>query len=125
MHEATLKLDEGQAGSIALPARVGPYRILGLLGEGGMGRVYLAHEEHPPREVALKVVRGLSGNALARFQREIQTLAQLEHPGIARRYAAGEDVIGGMPIPWLAMELIRGPDLRSHIESERPDLATR
>ena len=121
MHEATLKLDEGQAGSIALPARVGPYRILGLLGEGGMGRVYLAREEHPPREVALKVVRGLSGNALARFQREIQTLAQLEHPGIARLYAAGEDVIGGMPIPWLAMELIRGPDLRSHIERERPD----
>lgn len=125
MHEPTLKLDEKQAGSIALPQQVGPYRILGLLGEGGMGRVYLAREEHPPREVALKVVRGLSGNALARFQREIQTLAQLEHPGIARLYAAGEDVIGGMPIPWLAMELIRGQDLRSHVERERPDLVTR
>ena len=125
MHDSTLKLDEDDARAALLPGRIGPYRILGLLGEGGMGRVYLAREEHPPREVALKVVRGLSGNALARFRREIELLAQLEHPGIGRLYAAGEDVVGGMPIPWLALELIRGPDLRAWVERTRPDLATR
>ncbi len=125
MQETTLQLDEDRAQGASLPGQVGPYRILGLLGEGGMGRVYLAREEHPPREVALKVVRGLSGNALARFRREVQTLAQLEHPGIARLYAAGEEVIAGMPVPWLAMELVRGPDLRTWIERERPDLGAR
>jgi tetratricopeptide (TPR) repeat protein/predicted Ser/Thr protein kinase len=124
MHDATLKLDDEEHGAL-LPESVGPYRILGLLGEGGMGRVYLAHESHPPREVALKVVRGLSGNALARFRREIELLAQLEHPGIARLYAAGQDVIAGIPTPWLALELIRGQDLRVWTERTRPDLTAR
>ena len=124
MQDATLKLDD-DANAALLPERIGPYRILGLLGEGGMGRVYLAQEQHPPRQVALKVMRGLSGHALARFRREIELLAQLEHPGIGRLYAAGEDSIGGMPLPWLALELIRGPDLRTHVERERPDLGAR
>ncbi len=124
MHDATLKLDD-DAPAVRLPERIGPYQVLGLLGEGGMGRVYLARESHPPRDVALKVVRGLSGHALARFRREIELLAQLEHPGIGRLYAAGEDIIGGIPIPWLALELIRGQDLRSWAERERPDLAAR
>ncbi len=124
MQDATLKL-ENDAESALLPAQVGPYRIIGLLGEGGMGRVYLARENHPPREVALKVVRGLSGNALARFRREIELLAQLEHPGIARLYAAGQDIIAGIPMPWLALELIRGQDLRAWAERTRPDLTAR
>lgn len=124
MQDATLKL-ENDAESALLPAQVGPYRIIGLLGEGGMGRVYLARESHPPREVALKVVRGLSGNALARFRREIELLAQLEHPGIARLYAAGQDIIAGIPMPWLALELIRGQDLRAWAERTRPDLTAR
>jgi len=108
-----------------MPERIGPYRILGLLGEGGMGRVYLAQENHPPRQVALKVVRGVSGQALARFRREAELLATLEHPGIARLYAAGEDSLGGLPTPWLALELVRGSDLRSHVARERPGLAAR
>jgi len=123
VQEATLKLDDDTAP--LLPERIGPYRILGLLGEGGMGRVYLAQEQHPPRQVALKVMRGLSGHALARFRREIELLAQLEHPGIGRLYAAGEEIHGGLPLPWLALELIRGPDLRTHVERERPDLGAR
>lgn len=125
MQDSTQKLHEDDAPSIALPEQIGPYRILGLLGEGGMGRVYLARESHPPREVALKVMRGLSANGLARFRREIELLAQLEHPGICRLYAAGEDMVGGMPVPWLALERIRGHDLRHYIERSRPDLPAR
>ena len=71
-----------------MPAQIGPYQILGLLGEGAMGRVYRARESQPPREVALKVMHALGRNALARFRREVELLAQLEHPGIARLYAA-------------------------------------
>ncbi len=125
MHDPTLPLDEDAATTVVLPERVGPYLVLGLLGEGGMGRVYLAQENHPPRQVALKVMRGISGQALARFRREAELLAQLEHPGIARLYAAGEDEAGGLPVPWLALELIRGPDLRTYVTRERPDLAAR
>ena len=80
-----------------------------------MGRVYLARETHPPREVALKVMRGLSRTALERFHREIDLLGQLEHPGIVRLYAAGEDVVGGLPSPWLALEVVRGPDLHGYL----------
>lgn len=125
MHDSTLKLDDDGSHATLLPERIGPYQVLGLLGEGGMGRVYLARESHPARDVALKVMRGLSGHALARFRREIELLAQLEHPGIGRLYAAGEAMVGGLPLPWLALELIRGLDLRSYVEHERPDLAAR
>ena len=125
MHDPTLKMNDDEARLAALPDRIGPYQVLGLLGEGGMGRVYLARETQPPRNIALKVVRGLSGNARTRFQREVKLLAQLEHPGICRVYAAGEDVIGGISIPWLALELISGHDLRAHIERTRPDLNRR
>lgn len=123
--DATHSIDESASLAASLPAAIGPYRILGLLGEGGMGRVYLAQQAHPQREVALKVVRGASGNAVARFRREVELLAQLEHPGIARLYAAGEDSIGGIPMPWLALEVVRGPDLRQWIERERPPLDAR
>lgn len=108
-----------------LPERIGPYRILGVLGEGGMGRVYLAREDHPAREVALKVMRSMSGSAVARFRRESQLLATLEHPGICRVYAAGEEVIGGIPMPWLALERVRGHELRHFVAASQADLATR
>ena len=122
--DRTLELEE-TARATALPERIGPYRILGLLGEGGMGRVYLAQEAHPQREVALKVMRGVSPAALERFRREIALLAQLEHPGIVRLYAAGEDNAGGAPAPWFALEVVRGPDLRAHLVRENPTLAAR
>ncbi len=107
------------------PARIGPYRIVDVLGEGGMGRVYLAEETHPPRQVALKVVRGPSPSLVARLRREIETLAALEHPGIARLYAAGEARIGGVPLPWLAMEYVRGVDLLEYVRSTHANLAAR
>lgn len=121
----TYALDEQAQRAAGLPDAIGPYRILGLLGEGAMGRVYLAHETHPPRDVALKVMRGLSGHALERFRREIDLLGQLEHPGIVRLYAAGEDLVGGLPSPWFALEVVRGPDLHGYLEQTAPDLRTR
>ena len=113
------------AGVGALPTHVGPYRILRLLGEGGMGRVYLARESHPQREVALKLVRGISPGLVARLRREIDTLAQLEHPGIARLYAAGEASVDGMPVPWLAMEYVDGEDLLAFVRAHGCGVAER
>ncbi|MBL0163819.1 MAG: serine/threonine protein kinase [Xanthomonadales bacterium] len=104
---------------------IGPYRILGLLGEGGMGRVYLAQQIHPQRQVALKVVRGLSSAVIERMRREIEVLAQLEHPGIARLYAAGESRIDDVDVPWLALEYVRGVDLVRHAQDNNLDLVAR
>ena len=90
-----------------LPPRVGRYRVLGLLGEGGMGVVYEAEQDSPRRSVALKVVRpGLASPALLkRFTHEAQILARLHHPGIAQIYEAGMAEDGR---PFFAMEFIRG-----------------
>lgn len=123
--DATQGLDPQAQARAGLPPRIGPYEILGLLGEGAMGRVYLAREAHPPREVALKVVRGLSRGALERFRREVEILARLEHPGIVRLYAAGEEDLGGLPTPWFALEVVRGPDLRRYLQQAQPDLRAR
>ncbi|MBC6941740.1 MAG: serine/threonine protein kinase [Xanthomonadales bacterium] len=106
-------------------SRIGPYHIVGILGEGGMGRVYLARESHPPRQVALKVARGPAPNLAARLRREIETLAALEHPGIARLYAAGEARVGDASVPWLAMECVRGEHVLDHARNTQADLATR
>ncbi len=120
----TLRLDAGTS-TTRESFEIGPYRILGLLGEGGMGRVYLAQELHPQRQVALKVVRGLSPAVIDRMRREIEVLAQLEHPGIARLYAAGESRIDDVDVPWLALEYVRGVDLVRHAEEKNLDLVGR
>ena len=83
---------------------IGPYRVIRLLGRGGMGEVYLAARADGlfERTVALKRVRDdLAPGVAARFATERQILADLVHPGIARLYAAGTDDDGR---PWLAME---------------------
>ncbi len=123
--KTTLGIADAAAEDVALPATIGQYRILGLLGEGGMGRVYLAQQTEPVRTVALKVVRALTGSARERLLREIDVLAQLEHPHIARLYAAGEAEIGGMPWPWLALEYVQGIDLIAHADTLALDLRAR
>src|SRR5262249_15037780 len=74
------------AGESPLPSHVGRYRLIRLLGEGGMGAVYEAEQDSPRRTVALKVVRpGLASSALLkRFRHESQILGRLHHPGIAQ-----------------------------------------
>ncbi len=91
-----------------VPERLGAYRILGVLGRGGMGEVYHAEQLEPiRREVAIKrIPLGSSpGAALARFELERQSLARMEHPGIARVFDAGTDDEG---LPFIVMELVRG-----------------
>ncbi len=88
------------------PTHVGPYRIVRLLGEGGMGVVYLAEQDEPVRrQVALKILRrGLNTNeVVARFHCEQQTLAMMEHPNITRVYDAGVTEFGE---PYFVMEYV-------------------
>src|SRR5690349_19449322 len=95
----------------ALPATIGPYRVFAPLGEGGMGTVYEAEQEHPRRRVALKVIRGgqfVDAQSVRLFQREVQTLARLLHPNIAAIYEAGHTEAGEH---FFAMELVRGATL--------------
>jgi tetratricopeptide (TPR) repeat protein len=105
----------------ALPATIGRYRILRLIGEGGMGAVYEAEQEYPRRTVALKVIRpGLAGpDLLRRFEQESQALARLQHPGIAQIYEAGKADTGSGLQPYFAMEFIRGESLLAYAEAHQ------
>jgi tetratricopeptide (TPR) repeat protein len=99
-----------------LPAglKVGPYRIAQLLGEGGMGTVYLAEQVEPiQRTVALKLIRGQvrGGMAEAYFLVERQALARMDHPAIAKVYDAGTTPQGH---PYFAMEWVDGPSLAAY-----------
>jgi hypothetical protein len=89
---------------------IGRYRILRVLGEGGMGVVYEAEQDQPRRAVALKVIRpGLANRmTLRRFELEAQALGRLQHPGIARIYESGTSDTGLGLQPYFAMELIVG-----------------
>src|SRR5262249_30831137 len=72
--------------------RIGPYKLLQKIGEGGMGVVYMAEQEHPvKRRVALKIIKpGMdSEQVVARFEAERQALALMDHPNIARVFDAG------------------------------------
>ncbi|MFO0874523.1 MAG: protein kinase [Phycisphaerales bacterium] len=85
------------------------YRILGLLGSGGMGTVYLAEQLSPRRRVALKVFAGpWTPAALGRFAIESEALARLRHPGIAMVFATGVDGAPPRPLPYAAIELVEG-----------------
>ena len=78
-------------------SRIGPYQLTRILGEGGMGLVYLAQQEHPiRRHVALKVIKpGMdSARAITRFEAERQALALLDHPNIAHVLDAGTTEAG-------------------------------
>ncbi len=93
-----------------MPREIGPYHIRSVIGEGGMGIVYLAQQSNPQREVALKLLRAGPGAAAlrSRFGREVRVLGRLEHPGIARIYEAGTATTPGGPVSYFAMEYVRG-----------------
>ena len=109
----------------AVGESVGPYRLLSVLGRGGMGTVFAAVREHPSREVALKVLndaRFAGADDLARFEREAESLGRLQHPGIATLYEAGPAEDG---VPYIAMELVRGPTLDEFVADRDPGRETR
>ena len=95
-------------------ARLGHYEVLGLLGAGGMGEVYRARDTKLGRDVALKVLPDLFANdpeRLARFTREAQTLASLNHPNIAHIHGLEES----SGVRALVMELVEGEDLAQRL----------
>jgi WD40 repeat protein/predicted Ser/Thr protein kinase len=123
----TPTVDSGKRGNT--PRRIGRYEIIRRIGEGGMGIVFEARQDHPHRRVALKVIRGgmPSENHLRRFRLEAEVLGQLQHAGIAHVYEAGvaELVLpDGVPSqqPYFAMEFIDGPPLTEYIRSRSCDL---
>jgi eukaryotic-like serine/threonine-protein kinase len=109
------------AAGLQLPAILGRYRILRLLGQGGMGAVYEAEQEEPRRAVALKVIKAAwsSPDLIRRFQQESQALGRLQHPGIAQIYEAGTADGGAGLQPFFAMELIRGQPLTAYADAQR------
>ncbi|OWY72338.1 hypothetical protein B7486_05300 [cyanobacterium TDX16] len=96
-----------------IPSAIGNYRVIRKVGEGGMGVVFEAEQEHPKRRVAVKLLRaGLTSPSLMqRFQREINVLGRLAHPGIAQIFEAGAASVNGSTVPFFAMEYIDGATL--------------
>jgi serine/threonine-protein kinase len=100
--------------TLAGGTRLGPYEIVNALGAGGMGEVYRARDTKLNRDVAIKVLPDAFGQdvaRLARFTREAQTLAALNHPNIAHIHGL-EDSAG---VQALVMELVEGDDLSVHL----------
>jgi serine/threonine protein kinase/tetratricopeptide (TPR) repeat protein len=97
-----------------MPARLGHYAITRKLGEGGMGVVYEARDERLERIVALKTLRGLSGDESARKRlwREARAAASVNHPNICQIYEIGEDT-GGL---FIAMEMLEGEALSEQLQ---------
>lgn len=118
---------DGIAPPLPLPPAIGKYRIIRLLGEGGMGAVYEAEQDQPRRRVALKVIKAAFAGQelLRRFELESQTLGRLHHPGIAQIYEAGSAAMGLGSQPFFAMELIQGEPLCRFAESRKLDLQQR
>jgi len=95
--------------TLAPGTRLGPYEVLSALGSGGMGDVFRARDTKLNREVALKVPRDspLAHDRLARFRREAQVVASLNHPNIAAIY--GFEELEGVQV--VVLELVEGPTL--------------
>lgn len=105
--------------------RIGHYRLLRLVGEGGMGTVWMAEQQEPVRrKVALKIVKlGMdTKQAVARFEAERQTLALMDHPNIAKIFDAGAAETGR---PYFAMELVEGTKITSFCDQQNLDLPKR
>ena len=105
--------------------QIGPYRLLGVLGEGGFGIVYLAEQKQPiRRQVALKVIKpGMdTKQVIARFEAERQALALLDHPNIAHVFDAGTTQAGR---PYFVMEHVTGLPITEHCDREKLSIKER
>jgi WD40 repeat protein/serine/threonine protein kinase len=101
------------------PERIGPYRILEQIGEGGMGTVWLAEQIEPiRRRVALKIIKlGMDTNAvIARFEAERQALAMMDHPNVAKVLDAGATEQGR---PYFVMEHVQGEPITDYCDRHR------
>ena len=105
--------------------RIGPYKLLQRLGEGGMGAVWMAEQSGPVRrKVALKVIKpGMdSANVLARFEAERQALALMDHANIAKVFDAGATEAGR---PYFVMELVKGIPFTKYCDEQRLSIRER
>ncbi len=118
-HEAPAVL---AASTVAAPpietegSRIGPYKLLQLIGEGGFGSVFMAEQTAPVhRRVALKIVKlGMdTRQVVARFDAERQALAMMDHPNIAKVFDAGATTSGR---PYFVMELVRGSRITQYCD---------
>jgi len=105
--------------------RIGRYELLELIGEGGMGLVYLAEQKEPvKRRVALKIIKpGMdTKSVIARFEAERQALAVLDHPNIARVFDAGTTQAGR---PYFVMEHVKGIPITTYCDKHKLDIEQR
>ncbi|MFD9407886.1 FtsK/SpoIIIE domain-containing protein [Streptomyces sp. NPDC059989] len=104
----------------------GRYRLLEVVGAGGMGEVWRAHDELLGREVAVKTLTaaggGLDPKARARFKREAEVVARLDSRHIVTIHDFGDGEIDGAPVLYIVMELLRGQSLDHVIQQGRPPL---
>lgn len=104
---------------------MGDYRLLRVLGEGAAGQVFLAEQQQPLRQVAIKVLRSASSLSRARFEREVDLLARLEHTNIARLYDSGTETGPTGQLPYLVMEYVQGHDLIRYADAQQLNMEQR
>ncbi len=112
----TRAIDSSAAPGESPGARIGPYKLLQLIGEGGFGSVFMAEQEKPvARKVALKIIKlGMdTRQVVARFEQERQALALMEHPNIARVLDAGATDAGR---PYFVMDLVKGDPIAEYCD---------
>lgn len=113
------------ASEASLHRKIGPYRLLERIGQGGMGEVYLAEQVSPiRRRVAIKLIKvGMdTREVIARFESERQALAMMDHPNVARIYDAGSTDAGR---PYFAMEYVPGEPITEYCDRNKLDLRSR
>ena len=106
-------------------ARIGPYKILTAIGEGGFGSVFMAEQERPvQRKVAIKIIKlGMdTRQVVARFEQERQALAMMDHPNIARVLDAGATETGR---PFFVMELVKGDPIVEYADKNNLSIEDR
>ena len=112
--------EAGEAGGAGgTSTLIGPYKLLQVIGEGGMGSVWMAEQTHPVRrKVALKLIKaGMdSRQVVARFEAERQALALMDHPNIAKVFDAGTTDAGR---PYFVMELVKGVPITRYCDEAR------
>lgn len=121
--QSARELDETEL--VAEGDRIGPYRLLQKIGEGGMGNVFMADQLEPiKRRVAIKVIKPVAGSqhVMARFEAEREALSRLDHPNITRILDAGMTENG---VPYFVMELVCGDSLIDYCDRHKLDVQDR
>ncbi len=120
-----LRHDLVEVDSLGVGSQVGPYKLLQVIGAGGMGVVYMAEQSQPVRrKVAVKIIKlGMdTRNVIARFEAERQALAMMDHPNITKVFDAGCTATGR---PYFVMELVTGLAITDYCDREKLPLRDR